>query len=653
MQTTTIERVQRPWGPNHEYFRRFLKSLRDDLETVCDDIWLETMEAVEYLYAVDFQELHNVMYPFWSEDQTLSDDRKRQVRADDILASEVMKSTDKKFVLLDGTYMELCDHIVVLGKRVGIVKGLQLQSAPLQALNRFLLEIASKVRQDEISLSTSMESTSRKAAQVLAQYEEAFQQLVVFLETKVTSLGPLLKKNKKKDFTIKLSRYEAAYGDLRSLRSAPDDVRRNEADALNLAAIISLNDYFKDSFERGVFNKRYVVRLFTHTPTIFKVGDRPSDFSIDLRYSVGGRITPLLATPGFIYLDDLCRRKEKTWGCFEDLVDLRSQLGSAVDSFDTLTWHLIENRRPFSELRDGLLREVREESPETWGSSPKHLEAQVDTIGKAIEHPVVKEVATQYLRLSPIGMPEEPAQLPERSVSIPTLQLISSANHICNQLETVRYLLQLRNPGAAARMQRLPVQDISLASAAREGLFVAENLGYVREKSGVFNKTFNCIEHRLRTMSGELVLAIDLYHDFYVVSWPTRCAIMEFAELVSKLLRDTSYEIGKKQLDPEVEGIAVMEPSGRIEFGPLVLPIAQSPILLGSIKPILLRINAKQAAYCCETATPVGTPLTGLIGTPDTVDYIEFLYQPTNGLLPEATLKIEVARIGRHFGAKA
>ncbi len=189
--------------------------------------------------------------------------------------------------------------------------------------------------------------------------------------------------------------------------------------------------------------------------------------------------------------------------------------------------------------------------------------------------------------------------------------------------------------------------------SARKGLFIAENLGYIREKDGEFNRTFNCIEHRLRTKREELALAIDLYEDYYVTSWPTRCTITKFAKVASDLLNAISYQISNEQITPELEGIVIMEPMGEVKTGPLMLPITESPILRHGIKPVFMRINARQVALCCETATPVGTPLTGLIGTPDTIYYIPFLYEATNGLLPEPTLRIELAQIEQHFGAKA
>ena len=80
------------------------------------------------------------MYPFWSDDPTISDNEKKRISLDDILASEMLQSAPNKFVILDGTYIELSHHITSLESKVGKIRSLRLQTNPQFDIVQFLEE---------------------------------------------------------------------------------------------------------------------------------------------------------------------------------------------------------------------------------------------------------------------------------------------------------------------------------------------------------------------------------------------------------------------------------------------------------------------------------------------------------------------------------
>lgn len=632
----------------YESFRQFIRTINDNVEAVCDAIWLEEAADVQFLYAIDFQELHNFMYPLRIGDTTATPSRNR-FQADDVLASETLASFPQSFLMLDGTYLELIQHILSIESQIGVIRHMGLTESSLAPLREFLNYVNRSIHSGDISIGSSPAATVELASVELARYQQGFARLCSFLQTKVISLSAFIPPNAPK---IRADTYESILHDLTRERSGDRDSIRNEADALNVAAMITLNDYFADGYEIGLFEKRNIVRLFTHTPSIFRAVRRSSRHNIELSYQVFGQTVPLLAKPGLLYLSNLCRldaaavdvARLSERSVYDYASKLRRLLFDALESYDHVVRDLL--RRPSAGEPDQMVAVEPTSARVAVPANIREFDHLVARITRALEHPVIDRLRQDLVRLAPLGTVDEEVGS-HSSASVPSVDLVAAADRVSHQLETARWLLE----GVAQEAdQRLRFIDIRMGSRlkAADSLPLAEELGLLRPRNLEVNRAFQCLETRLTGRDEKLLLAIDLYPQYYSMSWPTRTTINSFWETISRALVETEYSPGSAGDEPQdfdVEGLVAVDAQGMTHSAGLELPLPNVEDLFPGIQPVLVRINARRLAFVCEVVGAASVPLTGIVGMVDTLRFIPYVYSRLNPIMDGEVVKAEVETV--------
>lgn len=645
MPTTELERRPKTATPDNA-LRSVILSLSSSLKTLADDILLEQTSNVEYIYAIDFQELYNYMYPLGKGDITLDPANRQQLKLEDVLATRILQEESRGFVLLEGTYLELLNHIRKVEREMGKVKGIGLDARRKENIARLRDSLLSRTHQDQdIAFEDRpfQEAVSDIAA-ALGEHQEAFARLDRFISTKVmpldlSSLGNAV--------SIKSTAYHKAFQALSGFRTGRGgDEHRNEADALNLASITTLNEAFSEAYANCRTDKHVVVRLFTHTKTIFRFSSA-SNQGFEPSCWLGGRRVPLLARPMLLYVHQLAGDQGPSILTFQNLHEKHARLETALASYDIVHWRLQERNQTLEGLLENeyalgaLLQEIEPDK-----ILSEHLE-KLDFLNR---DPLVSKATTTLQQIARVEDTEDAVEdTPlEGEPSIPTARLLRSANQICDQLGRIRQLMHTANPAAYENAISKLTQGGKMRTK-REGFFAAERYRFVRQMDHEYNRDFGCFEHRLISPDGRVALSMDLYSEYFVASWPTRCNVKDFILTVSDILIGTAYESADGEFCPEVNGVILIKTSGEVEVRPLHLPLEASALLEEMHDLALVRINARRVAFCCELLNRLGTAVTGLVGQPDSTIYIRPLHRNAGGTLPDPPLQVEVDFIERHF----
>lgn len=287
------------------FLKNYLNFNFDNLKKVHDNSKLEA-QGIEQVFVVDFQEIYTYLYPY-PDFYNISPSAKPPI--DSALIANIFNNLSFKFIFLDGTWYELIKHLAWLNK-----KRLKhcIDYSEFHDIEKSLINVRNnhhKINTIEPGRPINTLNKARKFTEDLLSIEASLNRLKYLLTS--DRFFDLTRFFEKKKFSIPEELYNSIFSDLENRRKTRKIAKKkeerrkffytrsrtknaNRADAINMASIIALNEYFKEGYEEKIFDKQYRFNYLTHTKTLFGLPEYSVEF---YDHTISGEQIHILRTP--------------------------------------------------------------------------------------------------------------------------------------------------------------------------------------------------------------------------------------------------------------------------------------------------------------------------------------------------------------------